>query len=181
MQHPETERFVPPAQLRIMQIIAGALIGGVAIFLGIVLFLVHGLGQGPANPQEPMLTYVALLLLVVNVPLASVVPRMIEARGIAQIAAGTWRPPGAAETSGDAGRLMQLFQQSLIIGLAILEGVAFLACVAYLLEAQSIAVVVAGLPLLFMIIRFPTQNRCQAWLDNQLDRVVMLRHDRGLS
>ena len=64
--------------------------------------------------------------------------------------------------------LVPVFQTQLIIGAAMLEGGAFFAAIAYMLERSPIA---AGMALVLLVVlasRFPTRDRIQAWLDHQL-------------
>jgi hypothetical protein len=58
---------------------------------------------------------------------------------------------------------------AMIIGLALHEGAAFLGCIAYMMEGQMLALGAAGLAILLMLTRFPTEYRVRTWMRQQLD------------
>jgi hypothetical protein len=178
---------VPPGILRTMQIIAGALVAGVCVFLGIVLYLVfvqnNGQGQAPPGGGLPLISIVAVAMMVVNVPLSVLIPRISTLAALRQIAAGTWTPPEGSARPSDTTmrRLLAVRQTTLIIGLALLEGAAFLGCIAYLLEAQPYVLAVTGVAILLMLLQFPTESRVLAWLDRQADQLRELAQGRNVS
>jgi hypothetical protein len=181
----EPEGVIPPERLRVMQIVAGALVAGVLIFLAVVLFLVHVQrnGQGMGRPQElPIITLVALVMLASNAPLSFVLPRAQARMALRQIAAGTWQAPpqGTADQfATTTGRLLAVRQTTLIVSLALLEGAAFLGTIAYLLEANPLALVVVLLAVLLMLWQFPTEGRVQGWLDRQQEQLAAFRQGIG--
>ncbi len=182
----ESDSLVPRSRLLTMQIIAAALLLGVLIFLGIVLYLVFGQGQGQAmgDGDLPVVSLIAVLLLMTNAPLSYVVPRLQAQAALKQIAAGTWKaPPGAdaADFGSDAGKLLAVRQTSMIIGLALLEGVAFLGCIAFMLEGQVFALAVVGVAYLLMLTQFPTEGRISAWIERQLAVLAETRVQTGQS
>jgi hypothetical protein len=63
----------------------------------------------------------------------------------------------------------------MIVGLALLEGTAFLGILAYLIEAQPLALGVTGIAILCMLLKFPTRSRVQAWLERQTEQLTELR------
>ena len=91
MQGPNPLERVPAGRLRVLQIVAGALIAGVLILVGVVLVLVQ---QGQARPQPGglVITYMALALVALQVYLWAFVPGRVADRSGAAIAAGTWTP-----------------------------------------------------------------------------------------
>lgn len=173
--------ILPPGSLRTMQIIAGALLLGVVAFLAIVLIIVlgrpNGAGIAPAGNML-VLSIVAVMFLVVQAPLAFLVPAFQTRAALRRIAAGTWQlPPGAnaASFQTDTSKLLVVRQTSMIIGLALLEGIAFFGCIAYLMEAQPFVLVVVIVAAILMLLIFPTEGRVRAWLEQQSDRLVELR------
>jgi hypothetical protein len=173
--------LLPPGRLRGMQIIAGALLAGVVTLLALVLILVflqnQGAGLAPAG-NMPILTMVAGFLFVIQAPLAFLLPRILIRSALRRVASGTWQiPPGAESASfnTDASKLLAVKQTSMILGLALLEGAAFLGCIAYLLEAQSIALGVVVVAVALMLMTFPTEPRVRAWLEQQFDQLAELR------
>ena len=145
--------ILPQGRLRVMQIVAGTLLLGVLVFLAIVLFIVfvRNNGAGNAPPRDlPLVSLLAVLFFAVQAPLAFVVPALQIRTSLRQIASGTWRlPPGAsaAAFSTDASKLLAVRQTTMIVGLALLEGAAFFACIAYLLEARPYALEAVSKPL----------------------------------
>jgi hypothetical protein len=65
-------------------------------------------------------------------------------------------------------RLLPLYQTQLLIGAAILEGMAFFATLAYMLERNKIALAIAAFLLGCLASRFPTVDRINRWLERQL-------------
>jgi hypothetical protein len=157
----------PKQRLLSMQIIAGSLVMGVVTFLGVVVFLATQ-AAGPAPNAIPFISYIALAMLVVNTPLALVVPRIVTQAGLKRIAAET---RGGSPTDS----LVGLRQTALIISLALLEGCAFMACIGYLVEAEPIALAVVAAVVFMMCTMFPTENSLRAWIDMQRQRVAELQ------
>ena len=168
-------------RLRGMQIIAGSLILGVVLFLGIALYIVlvqnDGKGMNPP-PNLPIISLLAVAMLGMNVPLAFVLPGMQTRAALRQIAANAWQVPQGADPSqfgSDRDKLMTVRQTTLIIALALVEGAAFLAGIAYLLEGQAFALVLVAGAILVMLLYFPTEGRVCAWLELQANRLAELR------
>jgi hypothetical protein len=166
-------------RLLVLRIIAGALLAGVTMFLAIVLYLVLVQNQGqPLNPPPPVpiLSLMAVGMLVITAPLSFVVPGFLTRSAVRRIAAGTWRPaPGAPPPASDAQGLISVFQSVLIVGLALLEGTAFFGCIAYLWEGNALALGVVAVALLLMLWRFPTESGVRAWLAAQAEQVAQVR------
>ena len=175
------DEILPQQRLRVMQIIATALLLGVVIFLAIVLFLVlvqnNGAGMAPAG-NVPMLSIVAVVLLIVQAPLALLFPAFLTRNALRQIASGAWRSPAGTDSANfgtDASKLLAARQTMMIIGLALLEGAALFGCIAYLLEAQPYTLAVVLVALLLMLVNFPTAERVRTWLERQIDQLAELR------
>jgi hypothetical protein len=158
------DEILPPQRLLTMRIVAGALLLGVLIFLGLVLFmvLVQNNGVGTAPPGDlPILSLLAVAFFVIQAPLSFIVPRFQLRTALRQIASATWKlPPGASATDfrTDASKLLAVRQTSMIVGLALLEGAAFFACIAYLLEAQPWVLATVLAAVLLMIVTFPSEG-----------------------
>jgi hypothetical protein len=177
----DPDRDVTPGRLRVMQLLAFALLLGLVIFLGISLFivLVTNNGQGLAPPQDlPLVSLVAGMMLVVCAPLSFVLPRIMTQAAERRIAAGTWQvppgiDPGPYRTTGSM--LVLLCQSTMLVGLAQLEGAAFTGCMAYLLEGRAAVLAVPGVAILLMLGRFPTEGRVRAWLERRAEVLAELR------
>ncbi len=174
---------------RMTQIIMGALIGGVTIFLVIVVFLVHFAGLGApaggaaapgqgagANPAAgaqsmPLLTYMAAGMAVMLLPLSFILPGYVAAQSLRS---GAVRAPdggsspaansAASSGQGQAATPATAFQTSAIIGGALTEAPAFFAGIAYLIEQNPIALGVMVVLLAVMVARFPTRDRVERWI-----------------
>jgi len=179
---------------RTTQIIMGALIGGVTIFLLIVVFLVHFAGFGaaagaapapgqaagpnpPATAQSiPFLTYIAVGLGAILLPLSFILPSFVAAQSLRS---GATRPldgssnptKSPAASSGQPVTPAAAFQSSAIIGAALNEGPAFFAGIAYLIEQNPIALVVMLVLLAAMVLRFPTRDRVERWIAQQEEKL----------
>jgi hypothetical protein len=174
--------------VRATQIVVGALIIGVTIFLVIVVCLVHLLGfgnaVGAANPgvnapaaqqpakSIPTLTYVSAGMGIILLPLSFILPNVLATQSLRSAAArataatpSSSPPPGAAVTSANA------YQTSMIIGGAIAEGAAFFAGVVYLIEQNPIALGVFVILLAALILQFPTRSRFDRWVERQEERL----------
>jgi hypothetical protein len=168
---------IPAARLRVMQIIAAALMIGVLTFLGIALFLVYGQrnGQGLGQANDlPIVSLLAIAMFAINTPLAFFLPNQLARPALKQIAAAPEN-----EREYDIDKLLGVRQATLIVGLALIEGTAFCACIGFLLDADVGSLVVVGLCLLLMLALFPTRNRVRNWLDRQAMAVQDLRNAAG--
>lgn len=158
-------------RIRVMQIIAGAIITGLTGFL-VVAILCRGQfggGQGlGAIAGIPLLTALSLGMLIVETPIAFVVPRNLLEKSMRSITA-------QAQPEAEASQLLAVRQTTMIITMALFEGVGFLACIATLLEGHILAVSVAVICIAIMITNFPTEGRLRYWLDEQQRRLSEAR------
>jgi hypothetical protein len=184
---------------RTCQIIVGALIMGVLTFLAVVLLLNvyaalpapaqggQGAGgaalPGPGGGSLPLITALAVVLGIGGLVMSFVVPGVFVTNARRQIAKGT--PPATTTRqpsqpaqvypAGDTGKLLQIYPTQLIIGAALNEGMAFFASIAYMLEGNPIALGTAVVLLGGLVARFPTVDRVNAWLDQQLSKLQIER------
>jgi hypothetical protein len=111
------------------------------------------------------------------------VPKLVVDQGLRGLVktggstAATTGDPGAKQVKPvvAAYELLPLFQTQLIIGAALVEGGAFFATVAYTIEHQYLALGVAGALLAVLISKFPTVDRVNVWLDENLSRLNEMR------
>lgn len=169
------------ARVRVMQLICSALVLGVLLFLGVAVYLVLSQGRGLAPPAAdlPIVSMLALVMLLTNGSLALFLPGIVANNAIQKIASGSGTPPNPRGAGDDEATLMAVRQTSLIIGLALWEGVAFMSVIAFLLEGDPLVLAVAGVAILFMLGRFPTMSNVQAWLERQQSLLNELRQQRG--
>ena len=178
---------------RVTQIIMGSLIAGATSFLLIVVFLVHFVGFGApagaagapgqavgANPAAtaqsiPILTYLAAGMGAILLPLSFILPGYIAAQNLRSGAAGppdgSSSPSSPAASPGQAATPAGAFQTSAVIGGALIEGPAFLAGIAYLVEQNPIALGVMLVLLAAMFVRFPTRGSVERWIEQQEEKL----------
>jgi hypothetical protein len=172
--------------LRTLQIVIAALTTGCLIFMVIALFLVQiRPGAAAGNEVPPMITYLALGFAGVAVVARIVLPRMIESSARKSIADGTWQFPAGNQNSdqlterlerlGDAGKLLAVLNTRTIIAGAILEGSAFFALVAYLVEHSPLALAAAIVMILGVALNFPTVSGVTRWIEDQLAAIEQAR------
>jgi hypothetical protein len=175
---------------RTCQIIVAALVMGVVSFLVVVLLFVPKSmmlapvlaeagpagAAAPAPPPAglPIISYIALAMAVSVLVLSFVVPKLIVSNARSQIAKGTAPKTGKAEEA-EAAEFLPVYQTQLIIGAALLEGGAFFAAIAYMLERSPLALVAAGVLLGLLVTRFPTTERVRAWIEKQLELLQQQR------
>src|ERR1022692_4910783 len=93
-----------------------------------------------------------------------ILPDVVVKNQVQKIAAGTWTPPGKDPKTGDeiqagvyandASKLLSVNQTRAIIAAVLLEGAAFLGCIAYLIERQSVALAIPGSVIAMMVLPF---------------------------
>lgn len=166
---------------RISQIIVGALIQGVVLFMAIVLLFIDApTGPGPARSATPILTYLAAAFGATVLAASYLVPRLMvdgALRRFVKSGAATTakRGPRQVDPAVAAKELLPLFQTQLIVASALCEGGAFFATIAYMLEHQYLSLGVAGVLLAALISRFPTLDRVNAWLEEKLVHLQEIR------
>lgn len=160
----------PDKVLRMMQIIAGALIAGVVMFGGVACILVFSRGlaaPGPApnlgNAIQLDLGAVGAALLVV---MSFVVPKLISAAGVKSLArlAQDGTATGPKELFG---RLLAVAQTKMIIAMALVEGAAFFNLILFINTKLLIPLAVVGALLAVMAFHFPTKIKLARWLEEQ--------------
>jgi hypothetical protein len=175
----EAEGTISQPQLRTCQIITLLIIGGALAFLAIALVLVLG-SDRPAAPAGalPLVSIMAAVFMALTAGLSFLVPEVVSRTALRQLLAGNWQPPEGADPRAFptfTAKLMTVYQTSLIVGLAMLEGGAFFLLMAYIIEAQLWAVALVAIPVGLMAQRFPIEARVRVWLDRQADALASLR------
>jgi hypothetical protein len=174
----DTDRTASPnaALVWITQVIAGAIVTGALIFLGIAVYVVQAHGVQNA-PEVPLLSYVASAFVAVNMVLSFIIPDAVVRSRLVAIATrkGTGRQPALAGEPRDATALLAVYQTRTIVAYALLEGAALFAGIAYLLEGEPLALIAATGAVLVMLLNFPTRGRVERWLELQQSRLDELR------
>lgn len=165
-------------RVRTMQIIAFAMMNGVLILSGIFCYLVFGQRGGEPlhqGEQPPIISYVALGLFAIGGVTSFLLPMVVLRSIQRKIVDGTWQAPPGSGAMDDVGKLLNARQTALIIGLALLEGPAFLGCIAFFTEARTYTLAIPASTLILMLLRFPTLDGVRASLQEDLDMLKSLR------
>ena len=169
--------------VRTMQVIIGAMILAVLSFLGYVVFMMPQQGQLPIGAQ-PIISYAAAAMAVAVTIAWLIVPgnvtsrmrhSLIEDRSLSTSSGNNFSTP---EQLGETVPLVGAYQTRLIIGAALLEGAAFFAVTAFMLEHQSFVLYVAGVLLLLLFSQFPTASRLESWVKSESANIQQMRHLR---
>jgi hypothetical protein len=155
-----------------MQIIAGVLAMGAIIFMVIALIIL-GTGNGPPPPARPLLTSIGVGFTFVELLVFAIVPGRMVTGGRKGIAQGKSSYGFATD---EVGCLAGLYQSTMIVGLALLEGVAFFLLIAYLIEGELLSLVIAGFLLALMVLQFPQRSRVESWIEKQQEKLSEEAH-----
>ncbi len=176
-------------QVRVMQLITIALAMGVLVF-GIVVVAMGP--QEDRNPREPAPANQAGAASAKAPPAEAPPEEAPEEQGqplIAYMGAlfallsfgpGLLLPRFLARQGAGKGGLVELYQTTLIIGMAIFEGAAFFNLVAYMIDGQAFSVAIAAILFLIILMHFPQVSRVQEWLE-QREREASDRQALGQS
>lgn len=154
------------ARLKVLQILWGSLVSGVAMFL--VITLVIRSGKGEIIVQKDMLDFSSMLVIAgVMMGLLCLlafftVPALVvntQRQALAR------RAPVDGETT--TNDLLPIHQTQFIVGLALLEGGAFLNLVVFLIEGSPVSLGAAIALLLIMATQVPTRSGLDSWVERQ--------------
>ena len=153
-----------------------ALVSGLLLFAGFVLLLNPEKDVDPGAQLNTMMAAGAAVLALFASVLVPKIQRDKMRQGIIEGKSWGPHPPAAvAKDLGDVGSLTSVYQTTLIVGAALLEGAAFYNLFAYLLERQTISVVCTAILIVAMLLKFPTRNAVQNWVEEELKRVAEIR------
>lgn len=143
-------------QLRVMPVIAQALITGVIGFLAVAWFIKS---DPDPNAGTPMLTYIAAGFALINLSVRAIIMGVIPKNQI--------QLQRQYITDSDEGRrrLAGIYQTRMIIGMALCEGSAFFAILAWMMESNDLALGIVGFLLVVMILSFPFKQRVLDWIE----------------
>jgi len=160
-QEPPDPRPTLRIRLRVMQIIAGAIVFGAVITLAI-LSLVRSLNPEPPG-DPPLISYFALGFAGVGVAVSLVVSKRVAAGGRRRLASG----PTAKDARGEAGAWYPLYQTCMILQLAQLEGPTLFLIIAWFLEGWGVSLIATAVLIALMLLQFPTAERIERWAEAQ--------------
>jgi len=155
-------------QLRVMQIIAGALMMGVITFLGVVLVITKGDVLGQGNPG--IVTFIATGfagLMIVN---HLVIPGLVMKAQLNQL---KFQDFGQQDAESKVASLLGIYRTRLIMTLALLEAAAFFNLVSVIIENHLLSLSAAIVLLGLMAVRFPTRTKVSWWVQDKLSELNM--------
>lgn len=139
-----------------MKIVTVALIMGVVVFLGVATFIKS---DPDPNAGTPMMTYMAAGFALINLGVRSVMLTVIPKNQIQQ------QRQHIIDSDEGRKRLAGIYQSRLIIGMALCEGSAFFAIIAWMSESNELALGVILFLVTVMIMSFPFRQRVLDWID----------------
>jgi hypothetical protein len=147
------------ARVRVMQVVVGALLFGVAFFALIAVSIRQQQNNPP--PAVPMISYMAIGFAVAVFAARLFVLPMVQA-------AAQKNP--ALQAGTDLNRWLTLYLTRMVVGAALFEAAAFLSLMAYMIEGTPWTFVLAALLWFAMAwLHFPTRERVAAWIAEQQD------------
>lgn len=170
--------------VRQLQIIVGALTAGCVTFLIIALLVTGGKA---VEGETPMVTCVAVAFAVMALITRMVVAGIMVSHGRRTILQTSRRSPqdqglqpadaNSPKRTADARKLFPLLINSTIVSAALLEGAAFFALIAYILEQSPLSLIVAIVLIVGLAFYMPTRSRAVHWIEDQLR---LLQEERQL-
>ncbi len=162
----ETVERIRP-RIRSFRLIFAALIAGVALF-GLLIIALVAL---KFDSQFSMLSLIIFGISALIGAQALVIPRMVGVGAIRQLAPTIAKlDPDQTETRFQiVSQTLGVWFTSTLIGVAMLEGAAFMNLVGAFVEGNAWHLVAAGLFLAMMVVFFPSENRVLGWIEQRLD------------
>jgi hypothetical protein len=150
-----------------MQIIIGAMVGGVLLFAVIAVVVRSSMVEAGGTR--------IISIIAIAVALSSAVASLIIPKSIAAQKLALARPK--ANTESNAGRQqdfsggvvdwLAIYQTRMIVHAALLESAAFFLLIAYLVEGMILDPLVAAIYLLALAALFPTRQKIERWMEEQ--------------
>ena len=142
--------------LTAMKIVTVALIAGVVIFLGVATFI-----KSDPDPDAgtPMLTYMAAGSALINLGVRAFMLTVIPKNEIQR------QRQHITDSEEGPNRLAGIYQTRMIIGMALCEGSAFFAIIAWMSESNELALGVILFLVTVMIMSFPFRQRVLDWIE----------------
>lgn len=172
---------VPSTNLRTLQVIATALPLGATLFLLVVVGLT--LGNGKVLSQEfDIMTIVLFGQLIVVMGAYAIVPSTVAKTAVnKELSNAELEKEVIKESSPVTMRLVGIYQTSMIIGSALIEGIALFATIVVLSERSVWALSIACVMNLILFLRFPTESRVQIWMLQMIEFVGSHKQMNGRS
>lgn len=141
------------------RILVGALATGVMMFGAVAVALALANPQAPKD--FPLVSYIMAAMGAGTLVMSFVIPGIVLAP--------MGRELGAVPGEKQAETVLPSYQTKLLLGCASCEGGAFANLVAFIVEQQWWSVGIAGLLLLVILSRFPTEARLENFVREQIE------------
>lgn len=172
---------IPSTNLRTLQVIATAMPLGATLFLLVVIGLTLGNGK-PISQEFDIMTIVLFGQLFVVMGAFSVVPSAVAKSAVLkELANAELKKEVVKESSPVSHRLVAIYQTYMIIGSALIEGIALFATIVVLSEQSIWALIIACVMNLILFLRFPTESRVQNWMLKMIEYVGSHKQMNGRS
>lgn len=173
------------AQVRVMQVIVAALVFGLLLFTGVGSFIafvprdaflqdkdqgrivgqageVVGGADGLIEGGQPVIAYFAVAMAAISIFARVIVPGMM----VQNMVRTMFR--GKSIESISKLQFVPIYQTSLIIASALLEGAAIFNVIALIIDHQILSLGIAASLIVLMGAGFPTVERVNSWTEEQL-------------
>ncbi len=138
--------------VRVMQIITGALVAGVGAYFAYAVISAEEFSDSPG-----LMTSIAIGLAVLAIAAKLIVPGMI----------------GSGKDAKSPTDLIGIYQTRLIVGLALLEGSAFLNITMFTLEQHWWLLAATGVQIILMLASWPTRSKVEFWIRTQQEMATL--------
>lgn len=150
-------------QLRVMQIIAVALMMGVLSFFGVVLVITEGDVFGQQGPA--LITTIAAVFAGMMIVAHAVIPSIIAN---AQLRISNKNVEAGETLEARTSSIVNVYQVQLIIALALLEGAAFFNLIGLMIGKHFLSTLLVVALLLLMLLKFPTRTKVTWWVEDRM-------------
>ena len=138
--------------VRVMQIITGALVAGVGAYFAFAVVSAEEFSDSPG-----LMTSIAIGVTVLAIATKLIVPGMI----------------GSVRDARSPTDLIAIYQIRLIVGLALLEGSAFLNITIFTLEQHWWLLAATGVQVILMLASWPTRSKVEFWVRTQQEMTTL--------
>ena len=155
--HEISPEIEPSQMIRTSQNIAISLRGGLVMFALVAISVDH-----KAALDSSLISNLGAGFAALEIVLQFIVPTLIVNGQITKLKN---RPVASGRHPDYSKTLAGLFQQKMVIGMALLQGAAFFNLVAFMSEHQMFSLGIVGFLLLLMVMMFPTLSRFENWAE----------------
>lgn len=155
--------------VRTLRIIVGALIAGDVCFAAVASFLAFNAPPQPGQKADALIAYLAAGFAAVTLIARIIVPQQVASKMIQQ--ATTGKSPESITKE----LFYPVYQSTLIIASALLNGAVFFNLIALIISHQPFSLGIAAVLVAVMATGFPSAEKIKNWSEEQL-RKIQLEH-----